>query len=117
MLASVMRSGTDSAATADQSSARVGRRSRIASTRTDAPATSPNASAVPADIAGNDPVAFKAIAEKVFLITDARKHMKDLGQEFKAGPTYTKHQIMGKEFDPAKPEAYLASFPIKRTAA
>ena len=59
-------------------------------------------------------VDYKAIAEKVFLITDARKHMKDLGQEFKAGPTYTKHQIMGKEFDPAKAAAYAKSFAISK---
>ncbi|OGB77441.1 MAG: nitrate ABC transporter substrate-binding protein, partial [Burkholderiales bacterium RIFCSPLOWO2_12_FULL_67_210] len=60
-------------------------------------------------------VDYKAIAEKVFLITDARKHMKDLGQEFKAGPTYTKHQIMGREFDPAKASAYAKSFAISRS--
>ncbi|MEY4980591.1 MAG: hypothetical protein RLZZ352_2861 [Pseudomonadota bacterium] len=59
-------------------------------------------------------VDYKAIAEKVFLITDARKHMKDLGHEFKAGPTYTKHQIMGKEFDPAKAAAYAKSFAIAK---
>ena len=59
-------------------------------------------------------VDYKAIAEKVFLITDARKHMKDLGQEFKAGPTYMKHQIMGKEFDPAKAAAYAKSFAISK---
>jgi nitrate/nitrite transport system substrate-binding protein len=29
--------------------------------------------------------------------------------------TYTKHVIMGKEFDPAKPEEYLKSFAIKRS--
>jgi len=32
-------------------------------------------------------VNYKQIAEKVFLITDARKHMKDLGQPFAAGPS------------------------------
>ncbi|MDR7152122.1 nitrate/nitrite transport system substrate-binding protein [Hydrogenophaga palleronii] len=59
-------------------------------------------------------VDYKAIAEKVFLITDARKHMKDLGHEFSAGPTYTKHTIMGKEFDSAKAAAYAKSFPISK---
>lgn len=59
-------------------------------------------------------VDYKAIAEKVFLITDARKHMKDLGQEFKTGPAYVKHQIMGKEFDPAKAAAYAKSFAISK---
>jgi nitrate/nitrite transport system substrate-binding protein len=28
--------------------------------------------------------------------------------------TTKKFSVMGKEFDPAKPEAYLASFAIKR---
>ena len=59
-------------------------------------------------------VNYQQIAEKVFLITDARKHMKDLGQDFKAGPSYAKHTIMGKEFDPAKADAYLKSFAISK---
>ncbi len=59
-------------------------------------------------------VNYKQIAEKVFLITDARKHMKDLDIPFEAGPAYKKHKIMGKEFDPAKPEAYLKSFAIRK---
>jgi len=61
-------------------------------------------------------VNYKQIAERVFLITDARKHMKDLGIDFKAGPGYTKHTIMGKEFDPAKPVEYLNSFAIRKAA-
>ena len=61
-------------------------------------------------------VNYKQIAEKVFLITDARKHMKDLGQPFTAGPTYTKHKIMGREFDPAKADAYAKSFAIRKAA-
>ncbi|MBU0587789.1 MAG: ABC transporter substrate-binding protein [Gammaproteobacteria bacterium] len=61
-------------------------------------------------------VNYKQIAEKVFLITDARKHMKDLGMEFKAGSGYTKHTIMGKEFDPAKAAAYAKSFAISKAA-
>lgn len=59
-------------------------------------------------------VNYRQIAERVFLITDARKHMKDLGHEFKAGPAYVKHTIMGKEFDPAKAAEYARSFPIHR---
>ena len=59
-------------------------------------------------------VNYNQIAEKVFLITDARKHMKDLGMPFTAGPTYMKHKIMGKEFDPAKAAAYADSFAIKK---
>ncbi len=59
-------------------------------------------------------VNYKQIAEKVFLMTDARKHMKDLGQPFTAGPTYAKHKIMGKEFDAAKADAYAKSFAISK---
>jgi nitrate/nitrite transport system substrate-binding protein len=60
-------------------------------------------------------VRYKDIAEKVFLVTDARKHMAELGM--KAPATNDKNfQVMGKEFDPAKADAYLASFAIKRTA-
>ena len=57
---------------------------------------------------------YKQIAEKVFLITDARKHMKDLGQTVPSGPAYIKHKIMGKEFDASKPEEYLKSFAIQK---
>jgi nitrate/nitrite transport system substrate-binding protein len=60
-------------------------------------------------------VDYRKIAEQVFLITDARKHMKDLDIDFQAGPAYTKHTIMGKEFDPAKPVEYLNSFAIRKT--
>ena len=63
-------------------------------------------------IKGN--VDYKQISEKVFLITDARKHMKDLGQTVPAGPSYIKHKIMGKEFDAAKPEEYLKTFAIHK---
>ena len=61
-------------------------------------------------------VDYKAVAEKVFLITDARKYMKDLGQPFTAGSGYRKHTIMGKEFDAAKPAEYLNSFAIRKSA-
>lgn len=59
-------------------------------------------------------VNYKQVAEKVFLITDARKHMKALGQPFAAGPTYTRHKIMGKEFDAAQADAYAKSFAINK---
>ncbi len=58
-------------------------------------------------------VQYKDIAEKVFLVSDARKYMKDAG----AAPpdaAYRKISVMGKEFDPTKPEAYVQSFAIKR---
>jgi len=63
-------------------------------------------------IKGN--VDYKQIAEKVFLITDARKYMKDLGQTVPPGSAYIKHKIMGKEFDASKPEEYLKTFPIHK---
>ncbi len=54
------------------------------------------------------------LAEQVFLATDAAKTMRENGM---TPPTATKrkHTIMGKEFDPAMPEEYIASFAIKRT--
>jgi len=61
-------------------------------------------------------VDYKQIAEKVFLLTDARKHMKELGQTTPEG-AYPKFTIMGKVFDPAKPDDYLKSFAINKIAA
>jgi nitrate/nitrite transport system substrate-binding protein len=58
---------------------------------------------------------YKAIAEKVFLATDARKRMAELGQKAPA-TNYAKFKVMGKEFDPASPDKYLASFAIKKSA-
>jgi nitrate/nitrite transport system substrate-binding protein len=46
-------------------------------------------------------VNYKQIAEKVFLLTDAKKHMKALDQKVPEG-AYPKFTIMGKEFDPAE---------------
>ena len=59
-------------------------------------------------------VKYKDIAEQVYLVTDARKRMTELGM---AVPTesYKKFKVMGKEFDPAKPDAYVASFAIRRS--
>ncbi|HZF18090.1 MAG TPA: CmpA/NrtA family ABC transporter substrate-binding protein, partial [Burkholderiales bacterium] len=60
-------------------------------------------------------VNYRDIAERVFLVTDARKHMAEL--EMKApARSYAKIKVMGKEFDPAKPDAYLASFAIRKAA-
>ena len=59
-------------------------------------------------------VNYKQIAERVFLLTDAKKHMKELEQQVPDG-AYPKFTIMGREFDPAKAEAYASSFAIKRT--
>jgi nitrate/nitrite transport system substrate-binding protein len=58
-------------------------------------------------------VNYKDIADKVFLITDARARMKELGQ--KAPETMPKRiRVMGREFDPAKPDEYVNSFAIRR---
>lgn len=51
-------------------------------------------------------VNYQDIAERVYLATDAKKRMAELGLEAPA-QTYKKHMILGKEFDPAQPEAYL----------
>ncbi len=58
-------------------------------------------------------VNYKQIAEKVFLLTDAKKVMKSLDMKVPDG-AYPKFTIMGKVFDPEKPDAYLSSFAIKR---
>lgn len=55
-----------------------------------------------------------AVAREVFLATDARKRLKELGLDAPA-TSMGKHRIMGKEFDPARPDAYQASFAIRRT--
>jgi nitrate/nitrite transport system substrate-binding protein len=58
---------------------------------------------------------YQKIAREVFLASDAAKLMKEAGL---TPPTMTskKFVVMKKEFDPAKPDAYLASFAIRRTA-
>ncbi|HQP65947.1 MAG TPA: ABC transporter substrate-binding protein, partial [Quisquiliibacterium sp.] len=58
-------------------------------------------------------VNYRQIAERVFLLTDAKKHMKSLDQKVPDG-AYPKFTVMGKEFDPAKADAYVQSFAIKR---
>jgi nitrate/nitrite transport system substrate-binding protein len=58
-------------------------------------------------------VNYKQIAEKVFLLTDAKKTMKQLDQKAPEG-AYPKFTIMGKVFDADKAEAYVNGFAIKR---
>jgi nitrate/nitrite transport system substrate-binding protein len=60
-------------------------------------------------------VDYKAIAEKVFLLTDAKKTMKELGQTPPDG-AFPKFTIMGKVFDPAKPDEYVKSFTVAKAA-
>ncbi|UXH79145.1 CmpA/NrtA family ABC transporter substrate-binding protein [Roseateles amylovorans] len=59
-------------------------------------------------------VNYRQIAEQVFLLTDAKKQMKALGMNEPEG-AYPKFSVMGKTFDPARPQAYLDSFAIKRS--
>ena len=60
-------------------------------------------------------VDYKKIAEQVFLLTDAKKYMKQLDQKIPDG-AYKKFKVMGKEFDPAKAKEYANSFAIRKTA-
>ncbi|NVO14155.1 MAG: ABC transporter substrate-binding protein [Rhodoplanes sp.] len=59
-------------------------------------------------------VDYKAIADQVFLATDTARLMKEVGL---TPPTATtkSFSVMGKTFDPAKPDEYVASFAIKRS--
>ena len=59
-------------------------------------------------------IRYKDIAEKVYLLTDARKRMAELGMTAPKAD-YQKFKVMGKEFDYSKPEAYVNSFAIKRS--
>jgi nitrate/nitrite transport system substrate-binding protein len=61
-------------------------------------------------------VNYRQIAEKVFLLTDAKKYMSQAGFRPPEG-AYRKFKVMGKEFDPTKPEDYLKGFPIHKMAA
>ena len=58
-------------------------------------------------------VNYKQIAEKVFLLTDAKKRMAEAGFKPPEG-AYKKFKVMGKEFDPAKPDEYIKSFAINK---
>src|SRR6266852_5413842 len=58
-------------------------------------------------------VDYKAVAEQVFLATDTAKLMKEVGL---TPPTSTSKSfvVMGKTFDPSKPDDYVKSFAIRR---
>jgi nitrate/nitrite transport system substrate-binding protein len=59
-------------------------------------------------------VDYKSIAEQVFLATDTAKLMREMGL---TPPTSTSKTfvVMGKTFDPSKPDDYVNSFSIKRS--
>ena len=58
-------------------------------------------------------VDYKGVAEQVFLATDTAKLMTEMGLAPPSG-TYKSFSVMGKPFDPAKPQEYVDSFAIKR---
>ena len=58
-------------------------------------------------------VNYRQIAEKVFMLTDAKKYMAQAGFKPPEG-AYRKFKVMGKEFDPAQPENYVKSFSIHK---
>ena len=59
-------------------------------------------------------IAWQDVANQVYLATDAAARMKDAGLPVPATP-YRSYTIMGKTFDPAKADEYVASFPIRRS--
>jgi nitrate/nitrite transport system substrate-binding protein len=61
-------------------------------------------------------VNYRQIAEKVFMLTDAKKQMSLAGFRPPEG-AYKKFKVMGKEFDPAKPDDYVKSFAINKWVA
>ncbi|MDO4682694.1 MAG: CmpA/NrtA family ABC transporter substrate-binding protein [Lautropia sp.] len=54
-------------------------------------------------------VDYAALAKQVFLLTDAERAMKALGQPWPAH-LYERFEVMGKPFDARSPQAYLRSF-------
>lgn len=58
-------------------------------------------------------VDYQQVAEQVYLASDARKVMEELGYPAPAENSKT-HVIMGKTFDPADPVGYINSFDIRR---
>jgi nitrate/nitrite transport system substrate-binding protein len=60
-------------------------------------------------------VDYAKVAREVYLATDTAKLMKEVGLTPPTATTKT-FVVMGKTFDPSKPEDYIKSFRIKRTA-
>ncbi len=58
-------------------------------------------------------VQYKDIVERVYLMTDAKKRMKEAGIAVPAEMP-RKIVVMGKAFDSGNPEAYVQSFPIRK---
>jgi nitrate/nitrite transport system substrate-binding protein len=60
-------------------------------------------------------VRYTDIAERVYLLTDAKKRMAEVGMSAPK-ETYRKFKVMGREFDYAKPDEYVNAFAIKKVA-
>lgn len=60
-------------------------------------------------------VDYAGVARQVYLATDTAKLMKEVGLTPPEATSKT-FVVMGKTFDPAKPEEYIKSFAIKRAA-
>ena len=60
-------------------------------------------------------VDYGGVARQVFLATDTAKLMKEVGLTPPANASKS-FKVMGKDFDSAKPEEYVKSFAIKRSA-
>ena len=58
-------------------------------------------------------IAWRDVANQVYLATDAAAAMKAAGLT-PPDTLYKSYTIMGKSFDPAAPDAYVDSFPIRR---
>jgi nitrate/nitrite transport system substrate-binding protein len=58
---------------------------------------------------------YRKVAEQVFLAGDCAAIMREMGKS-PPSVSYERHTIMGKEFDPAEPEAYLKSFAISKNS-
>ena len=60
-------------------------------------------------------VDYKAVAEKVFLAAEAGKAMKETGMTVPASSDKG-FSVMGKPFDPSKPDEYVDSFAIRKAS-
>ena len=59
-------------------------------------------------------VDYAGVAKQVFLATDTARLMKEVGPDAAGRHHRRASSVMGKTFDPAKPEDYIKSFAIKR---
>jgi nitrate/nitrite transport system substrate-binding protein len=59
-------------------------------------------------------VDYQQVARDVYLASDAREVMRELGYEAPE-ENARNYEIMGKTFDYTQPEAYLESFDIRRS--